>query len=119
VKPLERDYTFYLKDMLVGIEKIDQYTSQTPDYQTLEEDMMKFDAVIRNLEIIGEAAKNIPQYIKLQHPEIPWEDMYRTRNIVTHHYFGIDASIIWQIVKVHLPENKKQISELINKLEMK
>jgi uncharacterized protein with HEPN domain len=104
--------------MLVSIEKIEQYTSQTPDFQALEEDMMKFDAVIRNLEIIGEAAKNIPQHIKLQTPNIPWEDMYRTRNIVTHHYFGIDTSIIWQIIKVHLPENKKQITELVKMLEM-
>jgi len=70
------------------------------------------DAVLRNLEIIGEAANNIPRETQNNYPHIPWNRMIGLRNIVTHAYFGIDLSIIWTIIKVNLPETKSAIIEM-------
>ena len=67
------------------------------------------DAVIRNLEIIGEAAKNIPMRIRDKYPEVPWKRMIGLRNIVVHEYFGIDTHIIWRIAIYNIPETKPSI----------
>lgn len=74
---------------------------------------MRQDAVLRNLEVIGEASKNVPDAVKELFPTIPWSDMYRLRNVVIHHYFGIDTDIIWRVATHHLPLNKKDIQAAI------
>ena len=71
------------------------------------------DAVIRNFEIIGEAAKNISIEIKDQYTNVPWNEMYLLRNKVSHEYFGVDYEIIWDIAINYLPENKKQIESIL------
>jgi len=71
------------------------------------------DAVLRNLEIVGEASRNIPPEIRSGYPDIPWGRMMGLRNIVSHEYFGIDLSIIWQIITVNLPETKPLIEKMI------
>ena len=90
-----------------------EYTADY-DYPKFKHDYKTVDAVIRNFEIIGEAAKNIPEAIKEQYPDVPWYEMYSMRNRISHAYFGVDYEIIWNIIKNHLPENKKQI-EIISK----
>lgn len=109
MKPKDRDFVFYLTDIADSIKKIIACTEGLSGFDELESDWMKYDAVLRNLEIIGEAANRIPLPVKQLFPTIPWEDMYRTRNIIIHHYFGIDPEIIWQITTTHLPENLTQI----------
>lgn len=71
------------------------------------------DAVIRNFEIIGEAAKKLSPEFKTKYPQIPWSEMYRLRNRVTHEYFGVDYKIIWRIATEYLPENLGIIEEII------
>lgn len=73
--------------------------------------------VIRNFEIIGEASKNLPKELKARYPEVPWEEMYRLRNRITHEYFGIDYEIIWDIASHYLPENHEAIARIINKIK--
>ena len=68
--------------------------------------------MIRNFEIIGEAAKNIPDDIKEKYRSIPWKEMYYLRNKVSHEYFGIDYEIIWDIAVNHLPLNYKEIKKI-------
>ena len=74
---------------------------------------MVVDAVVRNFEIIGEAAKNIPDQIKEKYPEIPWKKMYGLRNLISHEYFGVDYEMIWQIITEDLPQNMKDMSKIL------
>lgn len=71
------------------------------------------DAVIRNFEIIGEAANKIPENIKSKYNQVPWMEMYGLRNIVSHEYFGIDFELIWKIILDQLPENKNDVEQIL------
>ena len=111
----KRTCQLYFDDILTSIERIFEYT-QMIDFNLFKRDYKTVDAVIRNFEIIGEAAKNIPDDIKEQYPDVPWDEMYALRNRISHAYFGIDYEIIWDIITNHLSENKIQI-EKIRKFE--
>lgn len=107
----KREPHLYLQDILNSVNKIEKYIEGI----TIEEfnkDEEKIDAVVRNLEIIGEAARNIPQEIIEKHPEIPWEKMVSMRNKVLHEYFGVDEEILWQTVTEDLPFLKEQLQRL-------
>ena len=106
-----RNYKMYFDDILTSIDRISEYT-QAYDLAAFKRDYKTVDAVIRNFEIIGEAAKNIPDEIKEQHPEVPWNEMYSLRNRISHAYFGIDYEIIWDIIANYLPENRSQIEKI-------
>ena len=83
------------------------------DFEAFEGNSMVVDAVIRNLEIIGEAAKNIPEKVKETYFEVPWRRMIGLRNIMIHEYFGVDLNIVWEVVAVNLPDTKPKIEEMI------
>lgn len=108
-----RTCKMYFDDILTAIDRILEYT-QGCDFAGFKRDYKTVDAVIRNFEIIGEASKNIPNEIKEQYLDVPWDEMYSLRNRISHAYFGIDYEIIWDIITNHLPENKSQI-EIISK----
>lgn len=75
-------------------------------------DPKTIDAVTRNIEVIGEAAKHIPSEIRLKHVEIPWKEIIGTRSKVIHEYFGVDEEILWKTVQEDLPLLKKQMREI-------
>jgi uncharacterized protein with HEPN domain len=102
----------YIIDILEAINKIEVYTKGI-DFDSFCCNQMMFDAVIRNLEIIGEAAKNLPEEIKAKYTEIPWRQMIGVRNLLIHEYFGIDNLIIWEIIKTNIPEIKPNIVRAI------
>ena len=107
-----RNHIHYLEDMLEAMRRIQNYT----DGLTFEEftsSTLKMDAVIRNLEIIGEASKNVPDSLKNKYSEIPWRSMYGLRNYMVHEYFGIDYENIWKIIKEELPGNLKDLDRII------
>ena len=95
---MPRDYKVFLEDILEAIRKIRIYTDGL-SLQAFTADAKTFDAVIRNLEIIGEAAKQIPEDVRSQSPEVEWRRIGRLRDLLIHHYFGIDAQIIWDIIQ--------------------
>jgi uncharacterized protein with HEPN domain len=102
----------YLEDLLLAMNRIAEYI-EGMSFMDFKRDYKTVDAVIRNFEIIGEAAKNTPSEIKEKHKEVPWAEMYLLRNKVSHEYFGIDYEIIWDVASYYLPDNKKQIENIL------
>ena len=112
VKKADRTYRMYLTDILTAMNRVQEYVEHM-SFTDFVRDYKTVDAVIRNFEVIGEASKNIPQNIKENYDEVPWDEMYLLRNKVSHDYFGIDYEIIWDISKNHLPGNKEQIEKIL------
>jgi uncharacterized protein with HEPN domain len=102
----------YLEDLLLAMNRIAEYIEGLT-FTDFKRDHKTADAVIRNFEIIGEAARNIPQEVKEKYQEVPWDEMYLLRNKMSHEYFGIDYEIIWDIASNYLPENRKQIEDIL------
>src|SRR6056297_2588291 len=98
----ERDYKLYIYDIIRSIDNILEYTEGL-DENGFIKDKKTIDAVIRNFEVIGEAANKLPRDVKTQNPEVPWRDMIDFRNRITHEYFGISSGIVWQIINKELP----------------
>jgi uncharacterized protein with HEPN domain len=108
----ERDWRLRIHDMLGCIEKIERFTEGL-DLTGFEQDERTVDAVLRNLEVLGEAAVRIPEHIKTDNPDIPWPQMRAIRNVVAHEYFGVNLPIIWETVTRRLPELKPALQALI------
>lgn len=100
---MPRNSLLYIDDMLTAAEKIMGYT-QGMTCDRFHTDTKTFDAVIRNLEIIGEAAKKIPSKFREDHKKIEWKKIAGLRDILIHEYFGIDSEIVWDIVQNKIPE---------------
>ena len=99
--------------MCLSMERIAEYIDGYT-FITFKQDYKTVDAVIRNFEIIGEAAKNLPSDYKIKHPELPWSEMYLLRNKVSHEYFGVDYEIIWDLAVNYLPSNQLLLRDLIS-----
>jgi len=107
----KRDPKLYLDDMLTAINRIGAYIEDLTYKKFIQNDMV-IDAVLRNLEVFGEAAKGIPDNIKENYPDIPWRRITGLRNIVIHEYFGVDLENIWKIITENIPEVKPSILKL-------
>lgn len=112
----KRNSGLLLLDMLESAEKITKYTSDY-DYDQFISDDKTVDAVIRNFEIIGEAANRIELDFKLQHDEIQWRKLRGFRNRIVHDYFGIDYEIVWSIVEFDIEILTKQLKVIINETQ--
>ncbi len=97
-----REWRFYLDDMLVFAEKVILYTDGL-DQSAFEKSGLNYDASVRNLELIGEAATHIPTEIRKQHSSIPWRQVIATRNQLIHGYLGIDNDTLWSIIQDDIP----------------
>ena len=111
----KREPTLLLTDICESIEKIKTYTFELT-YQQFIEDSKTLDAVVRNFEIIGEAANRLPEEIKDKFPEINWFRLRGFRNRIVHDYMGIDYEIVWTIIKNDLEKLLTDIKEIIEKL---
>ncbi|CAG9214875.1 conserved hypothetical protein [Paraburkholderia tropica] len=104
----------YLQHMLDAVDRIRSYVAPLSQ-ESFEAAPMAIDAVVRNLEIIGEAARNImrgdPAFASA-HPEIPWEAVYGMRNRVSHAYFSVDTSIVWSTVQTWVPDLERKLLKL-------
>ncbi len=106
------DYRIYLEDILDATRKVRAYTNNLSKTAFLADDKT-FDAVVRNLEIIGEAAKNIPESARGNTPKIEWKKIAGLRDILIHEYFGIDGEIVWDIVQHKLPDLETAVTQLL------
>ena len=105
-----RGWEFRIDDILEAIDKIERYTDGI-GFKEWQQDDKTVDAVVRNIEVIGEAASHLPVEIQDQYKDIPWSMMKRIRNVLAHEYFGIDLKIIWKTVKEDLPALKKLLEK--------
>lgn len=115
---MSRDWTFFLEDILDCALQVATYTKG----MKLEEfctNRLVFDAVLRNLEIIGEAAKNLPDVATAAMPEIEWSKAAGFRDVIAHQYFGVDANIVWDVVTNKMPVIIESTTELLEKVRHK
>ncbi|MFH1877488.1 MAG: DUF86 domain-containing protein [Candidatus Omnitrophota bacterium] len=108
---MKRAPELYIADIVTSIKKIEKYTKDML-FEEFKKDDKTVDSVIRNLEVIGEAAKNLKKHCKDIYPDIPWQVMISMRNKVIHEYFGIDLSILWSTIKYDIPHLKRNIVKL-------
>ena len=108
----------FLLDMLEGIKRVELYTERL-SYQDFLGKIETQDAVVRNLEIIGEASKNISKDLKIEYNHIPWKEIAGMRDKVIHFYFGVNWDIVWGAAKENLPQLKEKIEGILNKIEKK
>ena len=115
---MPRDIRLYLDDMLEAVTKILDYTTGM-DYDAFINDPKTQDAVVRNLEIIGEAAGRLPEDIRDAAPEIEWRKIVALRNILAHEYFGVSLPVVWDIVQNKLDPLETSCQKLFQNIEYK
>ena len=113
---MKKDVTVFVEHILASIDLIDKYTEGIDEKTFLDSPQIQ-DAVMRRMEIIGEAVKNIPLEFKKQFPDIPWRGISGMRDILIHEYFGIDLKLTWRVVRLKIPELKNQISAVREELK--
>ena len=109
---MKKDDNIYLEHISEAVSKIEEYLDKM-DYEQFCASTMAIDAVIRQFEIIGEAANNVSDEFQQKYPELPWDDMNGMRNQLIHEYFGVDLRVIWRTYKEDLPELKEHLKKII------
>jgi uncharacterized protein with HEPN domain len=113
MKPDVRDYINFLEDISDGIAKVEQFIHGVT-FEQFAKDDKTFFAVIRALEIIGEATKSIPSEVKEIHADIPWRELAGMRDKLIHQYFGVDVRVVWKTAKEDLPKLKQKLNAILN-----
>ncbi|MDE3089100.1 MAG: DUF86 domain-containing protein [Chloroflexota bacterium] len=109
-----RDYRLYLDDIQASVEKIRKFT-QGLSFDEFSADNKTFDAVVLNLQIIGEATKHIPDSVKEKYPDVDWRRIAGLRDVIAHGYFGLNEHILWDLVQNRVPQLQEQVRHILAK----
>lgn len=113
---MKRAVVLYIRDILQQMDDALEFI-QGMTYEQFLGDKKTINAVLRSIEVIGEAAKNVPEGIREQYTDIPWREMAGMRDKVIHFYFGVDPEIVWLVVKERIPELKPRLERVLRDLE--
>ena len=108
---MKKDASIFIEHILECIGLIEEYITGKSKEDFMESSALQ-DSVIRRIEIIGEAIKNLPEAVKKQHTDVPWKNIAGMRDILIHEYFGVDLDLIFEVVRKDIPELKAKLSEI-------
>ena len=111
-----RNYRLYLKDIFEAMDAAQAFI-EGMDFDVFVTDDKTASAVVRKLEIIGEATKNVPETIRQQYPQVPWRNMAGMRDRIIHRYFAVNYTIVWNTVKNHIPPLQSIIGQILKDME--
>ena len=111
---MKKDNTVYLRHIWDAIEQIEDYVKGVSAEQFMQKRLLQ-DGVVRQLEIIGEAGRNLSDEFRQRHPEVPWGQIIGLRNRIVHAYFDVNLQIVWEIVQNDLPRLKRQVEQMLEK----
>ena len=109
---MSRDFRLYLADIIQSCDRVDEYVAGHT-FESFSDNYMVIDAVARNLEIIGEAVKNVPKETLSLRPEIIWSDVAGFRDVIAHQYFRVKLTVVWDAINVELPLIRTAASKLL------
>ncbi len=112
----KRDWSLFLKDIQTHSRRISSYTKEL-SMQEFFKDNKTYDAVMRNIQIIGEAVKHIPVDVRKEYKNIDWKKAAGLRDIVVHEYFGINKDIIWDVINNKIPELEKEVKKILRQIK--
>jgi uncharacterized protein with HEPN domain len=112
----DRDYIDYLQDIVDSIDDIGDFIKGM-SFEDFSHDKKTTNAVLRSIEVMGEAAKNVPEEIREQYPQIPWKKMSGMRDKLIHEYHGVDLETVWKTLREDIPPLKEQVKDIIKKAE--
>lgn len=113
---MSRDWLLYVDDIVASAEKIGRLIGNR-SYESFVADEAVFDAVLFNLQVIGESVKNLPDVARASLPEVDWSGPARLRDFIAHHYFSVDASIVWDAALNHVPKILEAACVLLERFE--
>ncbi len=107
-----KEPSIFIEHILKSIERIESFSKGISKEKLFENELIQ-SAIIRQIEIIGEAVKNFPKEFTKKYSSVSWSEIARTRDKLIHHYFGVDLESVWKVVKDDLPKLKKEINKII------
>ncbi|HWF58836.1 MAG TPA: DUF86 domain-containing protein [Nitrospira sp.] len=111
---MSRNWLFYIEDIVESARRIRRYTEGITFEQFRTQDLI-IDAVVRNLEIVGEAAKHLPEEVKALTPDVDWSKAAGLRDVIAHGYFGLDLHIVWDVVQAKIPPLSQSAEQLLHR----
>ena len=108
---MKKEPLIFIQHILENISNIENFSEGLSESKFIG-DKLRQNAIVRQIEIMGEAVKNIPDSLKKKHANIPWKEIVGTRDKMIHHYFGVDLEVVWDIVRKDIPKLKVQIKEI-------
>jgi uncharacterized protein with HEPN domain len=111
-----RDYRDYLQDILESVDDVESFI-RGMSFEEFKRDRKTISAVVRSIEVIGEAAKRIPRSLKAKYKGVPWREMAGMRDKLIHEYFGVDVEILWKTAKDDIPPLKRVVQNMLESLE--